>query len=96
MGRIKAKRVKRLVGRLDGIVPPYQKYTVHSEIDGCFLSFGFSEGDEGAMEIHWTQEVMECAVGDCVELLEDGETVRRFEGTAWVDNFDDVSSVAYL
>lgn len=87
MGRIKAKRVKRVVGRLDGFLPQDQRYTVHSEIGGTFISFGFSEGDEGAMEMHWTREVMECADGDRVQLIQDGVVVRSFEGEAWTENY---------
>lgn len=94
MGRIKAKRASKHLKMLDQFVKGSRFY-IYSEVGGHFLGWEFDEDDSEAMEAHWTSEIMRCAVGDFVELLDNGQSVRYFEGQPFATLGREMSSEAH-
>lgn len=60
------------------------RFQVSSCINGLVFGMEFFESERELMEDMWIDDVMKCAVGDFVELRDNGEVVRRFEGNRFI------------
>lgn len=60
------------------------RFSVNSCINGFVFGLEFFESEHEIMEKMWADDVMKCAAGDFVELVDNGKVVRRFEGNRFI------------